>query len=186
MKKEDIRAIIYREILEYHPQLLKDYMAQKESTNVLYPRSELLYMSICLHVIAYMATCDSLFISFCVKAFVTNIMYWSYPISNDCISAVGQFKKQFAYLADNGGKSGPVTDRKHASVPRYGFGSISHFILMFSRLLFLSLHTFFYDVRLNTRHCDQYLHDIRNFILFFWHHNYRQGFFLAELEKLLS
>lgn len=35
-----------------------------------------------------------------------------------CISAVGQFKKQFAYLADNGGKSGPVTDRKHASVPR--------------------------------------------------------------------
>ncbi|XP_074358507.1 mitogen-activated protein kinase 18-like isoform X1 [Apium graveolens] len=70
MKKEDIRAIIYREILEYHPQLLKDYMAQKESTNLLYP------------------------------------------------SAVGQFKKQFAYLADNGGKSGPVTDRKHASVPR--------------------------------------------------------------------
>ncbi|KAI7754273.1 hypothetical protein M8C21_001141, partial [Ambrosia artemisiifolia] len=37
--KEDIRELIFREILEYHPQLLKDYMAGNESTNFLYPRS---------------------------------------------------------------------------------------------------------------------------------------------------
>ncbi|EXC11699.1 Mitogen-activated protein kinase 19 [Morus notabilis] len=67
--KEDIRELIYREILEYHPQLLKDYLNGSEGTNFLYP------------------------------------------------SAIGQFRKQFAYLEENGGKSGPVIppDRKHAS-----------------------------------------------------------------------
>ncbi|KAF7822575.1 mitogen-activated protein kinase 19-like [Senna tora] len=35
--KEDVRELIYREILEYHPQLLKDYMNGTESTNFLYP-----------------------------------------------------------------------------------------------------------------------------------------------------
>ncbi|PON98564.1 Serine/threonine protein kinase [Trema orientale] len=70
--KEDIRELIYREILEYHPQLLKDYMNGAEGTNFLYP------------------------------------------------SAIGQFKKQFAYLEENGGKSGPVIppERKHVSLPR--------------------------------------------------------------------
>lgn len=35
-------------------------------------------------------------------------------------SAVDQFRKQFAYLEENGGKSGPVIplDRKHVSLPR--------------------------------------------------------------------
>ncbi|PON69800.1 Serine/threonine protein kinase [Parasponia andersonii] len=70
--KEDIRELIYREILEYHPQLLKDYMNGAEGTNFLYP------------------------------------------------SAIGQFKKQFAYLEENGGKSGPIIppERKHVSLPR--------------------------------------------------------------------
>ncbi|CAK9134176.1 unnamed protein product [Ilex paraguariensis] len=70
--KEDIRELIFREILEYHPQLLKDYMAGNEGTNYLYP------------------------------------------------SAIGQFRKQFAYLEENGGKSGPVIplQRKHVSLPR--------------------------------------------------------------------
>lgn len=36
--KEDIRELIYQEILEYHPQLLKDYMNGNEGTNFLYPR----------------------------------------------------------------------------------------------------------------------------------------------------
>ena len=36
--KEDIRELIFREILEYHPQLLKDYMNGTERTNFLYPR----------------------------------------------------------------------------------------------------------------------------------------------------
>ncbi|KAK2662145.1 hypothetical protein Ddye_000719 [Dipteronia dyeriana] len=70
--KEDIRELIFREILEYHPQLLKDYMNGTERTNFLYP------------------------------------------------SAVDQFRKQFANLEENGGKSGPVIppERKHVSLPR--------------------------------------------------------------------
>ncbi|GLT54272.1 hypothetical protein SLA2020_274840 [Shorea laevis] len=70
--KEDIRELIFREILEYHPQLLKDYMNGTERTNFLYP------------------------------------------------SAVDQFRKQFAYLEENGNKSGPVIplERKHVSLPR--------------------------------------------------------------------
>ncbi|CAI9787699.1 unnamed protein product [Fraxinus pennsylvanica] len=35
--KEDIRELIFREILEYHPQLLKDYMAGINGMNFLYP-----------------------------------------------------------------------------------------------------------------------------------------------------
>ncbi|KAI8025205.1 Mitogen-activated protein kinase 8 [Camellia lanceoleosa] len=35
--KEDIRELIFREILEYHPQLLKDYLAGNEGANFLYP-----------------------------------------------------------------------------------------------------------------------------------------------------
>ncbi|KAL3503056.1 hypothetical protein ACH5RR_037505 [Cinchona calisaya] len=70
--KEDIRELIFREILEYHPQLLKDYMAGNDGANYLYP------------------------------------------------SAIGHFRKQFAYLEENGGKSGPVIppERKHVSLPR--------------------------------------------------------------------
>ncbi|KAL3821284.1 hypothetical protein ACJIZ3_007189 [Penstemon smallii] len=70
--KEDIRELIFREILEYHPQLLKDYMAGNGGTSFLYP------------------------------------------------SAIGHFKKQFAYLEENVGKSGPVIppERKHVSLPR--------------------------------------------------------------------
>ncbi|TQD72300.1 hypothetical protein C1H46_042172 [Malus baccata] len=69
--KEDIRELIFREILEYHPQLLKDYINGTERTNFLYP------------------------------------------------SAVDQFRKQFAHLEENGGKSGPVIplERKHTSLP---------------------------------------------------------------------
>jgi hypothetical protein len=36
--KEDIKELIFQEILEYHPQLLKDYMNGTEKTNFLYPR----------------------------------------------------------------------------------------------------------------------------------------------------
>ncbi|CDP06066.1 unnamed protein product [Coffea canephora] len=70
--KEDVRELIFREILEYHPQLLKDYMAGNDGANFLYP------------------------------------------------SAIGHFRKQFAYLEENGGKSGPVIppERKHVSLPR--------------------------------------------------------------------
>ncbi|RRT86099.1 hypothetical protein B296_00000203 [Ensete ventricosum] len=78
LTKEDIRELIFREILEYHPQLLKDYMNGTQRANFLYP------------------------------------------------SAVDQFRKQFAYLEENGGKSGPVIplDRKHVSLPRYFFMAV--------------------------------------------------------------
>ncbi|XP_077252339.1 mitogen-activated protein kinase 10-like [Tasmannia lanceolata] len=70
--KDDIRELIFREILEYHPQLLKDYLNGTERTNFLYP------------------------------------------------SAIDQFRKQFAHLEENGGKSAPVIplERKHVSLPR--------------------------------------------------------------------
>lgn len=35
--KEDVRELLYREILEYHPELRKDYMNGTEGTNFLYP-----------------------------------------------------------------------------------------------------------------------------------------------------
>ncbi|KAK7300141.1 hypothetical protein RJT34_10976 [Clitoria ternatea] len=35
--KEEVRELIFREILEYHPQLLKDYINGTERTNFLYP-----------------------------------------------------------------------------------------------------------------------------------------------------
>lgn len=35
--KEDVRELIFREILEYHPQLRKDYI-NGERVNFLYPR----------------------------------------------------------------------------------------------------------------------------------------------------
>ncbi|XP_071730084.1 mitogen-activated protein kinase 18-like isoform X2 [Rutidosis leptorrhynchoides] len=75
--KEDIRELIFREILEYHPQLLKDYMAGNENTNFLYP------------------------------------------------SAIGQFRRQFAYLEENTGKNEPVVppERKHVSLPRSSVNS---------------------------------------------------------------
>lgn len=38
LTKDDIRELIYREILEYHPQLLKDYMNGSEGSSFLYPR----------------------------------------------------------------------------------------------------------------------------------------------------
>ncbi|KAJ0989217.1 hypothetical protein J5N97_007573 [Dioscorea zingiberensis] len=37
VRKEDFRELIYREILEYHPQLLKDYVNGTESAHFLYP-----------------------------------------------------------------------------------------------------------------------------------------------------
>jgi serine/threonine protein kinase len=80
--KEDVKELIFREILEYHPQILKDYMDGTEKTNFLYP------------------------------------------------SAVDNFRRQFANLEENGGKSGaqtPSSDRKHVSLPRWQTFSLFSF-----------------------------------------------------------
>ena len=36
--KEDVRELIYREILEYHPKMLKEFLEGAEPTNFMYPR----------------------------------------------------------------------------------------------------------------------------------------------------
>ena len=36
--KEDIRELIYREILEYHPNMLREFLEGTESTGFMYPR----------------------------------------------------------------------------------------------------------------------------------------------------
>lgn len=36
--KDDLRELIFREILEYHPQVLKDYTSGTDRTSFLYPR----------------------------------------------------------------------------------------------------------------------------------------------------
>eukprot|EP00249_Psilotum_nudum_P023172 c28770_g2_i2 orf=565-1950(-) len=37
LTKDDVRELIYREILEYHPQMLKEYLNGTDNTNFLYP-----------------------------------------------------------------------------------------------------------------------------------------------------
>ncbi|KAM0944381.1 putative mitogen-activated protein kinase CMGC-MAPK family [Dioscorea sansibarensis] len=70
--KEDFRELIYREILEYHPQLLEDYVKGTERAHFVYP------------------------------------------------SAVEQFRKQFTFLEEVGGRSSPVIplERNYVSLPR--------------------------------------------------------------------
>ena len=103
MIKEDIRDLIYREILEYHPQLLKDYLNGTEGTSFMYPRLN-------LHLNSFITAVSNRY--FCFHVIIPNIFI-------NC-SAIGQFRKQFAYLEENGGKSGPVIppERKHVSLPR--------------------------------------------------------------------
>jgi hypothetical protein len=36
--EEDVKELIFLEILQYHPQLLKDYKNSSEKTSFLYPR----------------------------------------------------------------------------------------------------------------------------------------------------
>ena len=36
--KEDVRELIYREILEYHPKMLKEHLEGAEPTGFMYPR----------------------------------------------------------------------------------------------------------------------------------------------------
>lgn len=40
--KDDVRELIYREILEYHPQMLQEYLRGGEQTSFMYPRLDYL------------------------------------------------------------------------------------------------------------------------------------------------
>ncbi|KAK8959105.1 Mitogen-activated protein kinase 9 [Platanthera guangdongensis] len=42
LTKDDVRELIYREILEYHPQMLKEYLRGGEQTSFMYPRERVL------------------------------------------------------------------------------------------------------------------------------------------------
>ena len=55
--KDDVRELIYREILEYHPKMLKEYLEVSEPTGFMYPRycSKLTFiflasLTICHHI----------------------------------------------------------------------------------------------------------------------------------------
>jgi len=51
--KEDVRELIYREILEYHPKMLKEFLEGAEPTGFMYPRYCLnLYPNFVLHIIS--------------------------------------------------------------------------------------------------------------------------------------
>uniref|UniRef100_A0A0E0FQ54 mitogen-activated protein kinase n=1 Tax=Oryza nivara TaxID=4536 RepID=A0A0E0FQ54_ORYNI len=43
LAKDDVRELIYREILEYHPQMMQKYLRGGDQSNFLYPRSDALY-----------------------------------------------------------------------------------------------------------------------------------------------
>lgn len=105
--KEDIRELIFREILEYHPQLLKDYINGTERTNFLYPRFKQL---VAFNNKSYCCI-DCLRSVFAIVFLILFVFV---------CSAVDQFRKQFAHLEENSGKSAPVIplERKHASLPR--------------------------------------------------------------------
>ena len=110
--KEDIQELIFREILEYHPQLLKDYMNGTERTNFLYPRLKLNVIIVLFFFFFWGG--GGLFFKITSSLMVyCTCMY--------VCSAVDQFRKQFAHLEENGGKSAPAIplDRKHVSLPRY-------------------------------------------------------------------
>ena len=105
--KEDVRELIYRESLEYHPKMLKEYLDGSEPTNFMYPR--------------YLLTC---FIS--ILLFYSSMIFKGMHCS--FCSAVEHFKKQFAYLEEhykNGTSHNPPERQQHASLPRYGLFSLN-------------------------------------------------------------
>lgn len=62
--KEEIRELIFREILEYHPQLLKDYINGKERTNFLSSRFFRFIFNCCLFSLnIFLFICSTLLFS---------------------------------------------------------------------------------------------------------------------------
>ena len=106
--KEDVKELIFQEILEYHPQLLKDYKNGSEKTSFLYPRLFTLTVSLAsLPSCYYVWMWYYFFITYILKCFDFSLL----------CSAVDNFRRQFASLEENGGRNARV-DRKHVSLPR--------------------------------------------------------------------
>lgn len=110
LTKDDVRELIYREILEYHPQLLKDYMSGTEGANFLYPRLQ--YTSVDYFYPLFLLMLLLMHLNVICNAYYLRLYA-------PC-SAVDQLRKQFTHLEENDGKSGPVLplERKHVSLPR--------------------------------------------------------------------
>lgn len=49
--KDDVRELIYREILEYHPKMLKEFLEGAEPTGFMYPRYSLKFHKFQLYLV---------------------------------------------------------------------------------------------------------------------------------------
>lgn len=58
--KEDVRELIYREILEYHPKMLKEFLEGQEPTGFMYPRYICLKLSFSFSSLNLSVVCSSL------------------------------------------------------------------------------------------------------------------------------
>ncbi|KAL5701672.1 Mitogen-activated protein kinase 16 [Ranunculus cassubicifolius] len=108
--KEDVRELIYREILEYHPNMLKEFLEGSDPAGFMYPRYYYYIIAIFYFILLFWVLQGQFFSLHTLSLF----------------SAVDQFKKQFAYLEEqygNGAAAIPL-DRQHASLPRYPIYSI--------------------------------------------------------------
>lgn len=51
--KEDVRELIYREILEYHPKMLKEYLEGSEPTGFMYPRYSIIELELFVYIVTF-------------------------------------------------------------------------------------------------------------------------------------
>ncbi len=111
-----MQELIYREILEYHPQMLKELLNGTDRSNFMHPRY-------CLEL--HLVSCDTPIKSdgFIIFKKLGPVNFAKLIIlTNACLncSAVDQFKKQCSHLEEHYGKGVPAVplERQHASLPR--------------------------------------------------------------------